>query len=168
MARLRLHSVATGSSSDRYEDETKTASERPGNCLDRNERWRLRARDVLRESHGIRARRESAHPCRSDHGLGASLPSRVMTIGMARSEHIETTRVPVTDQSGRHTFLIETTPVTRDSTGDGFHEFRHSASLQTFGSIDVNRITETQFESIDGQSFLLGHAQPAHSSVAKF
>jgi hypothetical protein len=77
---------------------------------------------------------------------------------MTRSQRIETTQVAVTDQVGRHTFLIETTPVTRDSTNDGFHEFRQEASLQTFGCIDVNRVSETEFESVDGQSFRLGHA----------
>ena len=77
---------------------------------------------------------------------------------MKRSQCIETTRMPVTDQVGRRTFLIETTSVTRDSTNDGFHEFRQAASLQTFGGIDVNQVSDTEFESIDGQSFRLGHA----------
>jgi hypothetical protein len=122
----------------------------------------------LRASHGNRAPHESAHPCRSDQGLGASLPPVVMTIVMARPKRIESARMPVTDQSGIHTFPIETTPETWDSTSEGFYEFRHSASLQALGSVDVDRIFEMQFESNDGQSFLLGHAQPAHSSAAKF
>lgn len=77
---------------------------------------------------------------------------------MTRFHRIETAQIAVTDRIGRHTFLIETTPVTRDSTSDGFHDFRQEASLQTFGSIDVNRVSETEFESVDGQSFRLGHA----------
>jgi hypothetical protein len=77
---------------------------------------------------------------------------------MTRSQRIETTQIAVTDRGGRHTFLIETTPITRHTTNDGFDDFRQEASLQTFGSIDVTRISETEFESIDGQSFRLGHA----------
>jgi hypothetical protein len=77
---------------------------------------------------------------------------------MTRSQRIETMQIAVTDRAGRHTFLIETTPVTRESTSAGFNDFRQAASLQTFGSIDVNRVSETEFESIDGQSFRLGHA----------
>ena len=77
---------------------------------------------------------------------------------MTRFQRIETTQIAVTDRVGRHTFLIETTPVTRDSTTDGFRDFRQEASLQTFGNVDVNRISETEFESVDGQSFRLGHA----------
>ncbi len=77
---------------------------------------------------------------------------------MTRFHRIETTQIAVTDHIGRHTFLIETTPVTRDSNNDGFQDFRQEASLQTFGSIDVNRVSETEFESVDGQSFRLGHA----------
>ena len=77
---------------------------------------------------------------------------------MTRLQRIETAQIAVTDRVGRHTFLIQTTPVTRDSTNDGFRDFRQESSLQTFGSIDVNRVSETEFESIDGQTFRLGHA----------
>jgi hypothetical protein len=77
---------------------------------------------------------------------------------MKRSEHIQTTQMPVTDRAGRRTFLIETTPITRDWTSDGIHEFRREAALQTFGGIDVNQVSATEFESIDGQTFRLGHA----------
>jgi hypothetical protein len=77
---------------------------------------------------------------------------------MKRSQRIETTQKPVTDQTGRRTFLIQTTPITRDSTSDGVHEVRQEPSLQTFGGIDVNQVSATEFESIDGQSFRLGHA----------
>jgi hypothetical protein len=76
---------------------------------------------------------------------------------MTGLQRIETTQIAVTDRVGRRTFLIETTPVTRHSTNEGFHDFRQEASLQTFASIDVNRISETEFESVDGQSFRLGH-----------
>jgi hypothetical protein len=74
---------------------------------------------------------------------------------MSKSTTIKRTKVHVINAAGVRTFLVVSTPVVTESTFDGPFTHELLATITDPRGVHVNRKSDTEFESIDGETYRL-------------